>query len=389
MQTELPDIDDPLRQRKARAYRRGERRLEAVGMVVSLAVWLVLALVAGRLASWLDTGGPLVVDAALYVIGIGAVVELASLPLAVAGWRRSRSAGLSRQDARGWLLDHIKGLVIGFVLAWPAVTALVALQRSAPDDWWLWAALAAVCLQVLLTTVGPVVLLPLFMRSRPLPDGALADDLLGLARSAGVRVSSVRLLEAGAKTSAANAFVAGLGPTRRIMLFDTLVGEDGEQSQRERLSETRSVLAHELGHHRALDLWRLLALDAVATVVALGIGAWLLDRLPEALRHGGAGSLAALPALVLCVGLVSAPLGVVGRAYSRRRERAADSFGVRLIGSGEAFAAALERMVAQNLSELRPPRPYELLRMTHPAPAARIEAARAKENRGRPRTAGA
>lgn len=389
MQTAPPAEDDPLRQHEAHAYRRGERRLAALGLLVSLGVWIALALLGGRMAAWLDTGGPLAVDAALYVIAVGAVVELASLPLAVVAWRRSRRAGLSRQDARGWLLDHAKGLAIGFVLAWPAVTALVALQRAAPDAWWLWAALAAVGLQLLLTTIGPVVLLPLFMRSRPLPDGALADDLLGLARSAGVRVSSVRLLEAGAKTSAANAFVAGLGPTRRIMLFDTLVGEDGEDSQRERLAETRSVLAHELGHHRARDLWRLLALDAVATAVALGAAAWLLDRLPEALRHGGPGSLAALPALVLCIGLVSAPLGVVGRAYSRRRERAADSFGVRLVGSGEAFAAALERMVAQNLSELRPPRPYELLWMSHPAPAARIEAARRKENRGRPRTAGA
>jgi STE24 endopeptidase len=215
----------------------------------------------------------------------------------------------------------------------------------------------------------------LFLRSTALPPGALRDELLGLARRAGVSVSAVRVLHAGAKTAAVNAFVAGFGPTRRIMLFDTLLGEE-EAPDAARLSETRAVLGHELGHHRSLDLWRFVGLGAATTFASFAIAAGLLAIAPDALAHGGAGSIASLPAFALCLGLAELPFGLITAAYSRRRERAADAFGVQLVGSGEAFARALERMCAQNLAELAPPWLYVTLRMSHPAPAERIAAAR-------------
>ena len=128
----------------------------------------------------------------------------------------------------------------------------------------------SIAVELLLTVVAPVLILPLFLRSHPLPPGPLADDLHALAERGGVRVRALRVLEASAKTSASNAFVAGHGPTRRIMLFDTLLGDDPEAE--ERLAETRSVLAHELGHHARGDLWRLAAASAVATALALAVG---------------------------------------------------------------------------------------------------------------------
>ena len=165
----------------------------------------------------------------------------------------------------------------------------------------------------------------------------------------------------------------GMGPTRRIVLTDTLIDEaavDGGS-----ISEVRAVLGHELGHHRSRDLWRFAALGAVSTFVTFGVGAWLVDRLPDALAHGGPRTLAGVPALALCLGIVGWPLSLVSASYSRRRERAADAFGFEVAGDPEAFARALEGLCRTNLAEYWPPRLVQL-RASHPAPGERIARAR-------------
>jgi STE24 endopeptidase len=377
----FPASSDPLRQREAQAYGRFRRRLEAADALLGLALALIGALAGAWLADTLDTPGPLIVDVAVWLAVVGGASELAGLPLSVVAYRRSRGEGLSRQRPGPWLLDRAKGLVLGFVVGVPAVTALLALQRALPHGWWFPAALGAAGLELVMATIGPVLILPLFLRSRPLDPGPLADDLVDLARRAGVRVASMRVLEAGAKTSAGNAFVSGLGPTRRIMIFDTLIGEDGEPDA-ERIREMRAVLAHELGHARALDLWRGLALGAASALVAFAFANWLLGVLPSSLVHAGPGSLSALPALALALGIAFVPLGILAAAHSRRRERAADAFSLRTARDGEALARALERMCAQNLSELRPPPLYVALRMSHPAPFERIATARGRKDFG-------
>jgi STE24 endopeptidase len=377
----FPASSDPLRQREAQAYGRFRRRLEAADALLGLALALIGAFAGAWLAETFDTPGPLIVDVAVWLAVVGGAAELAGLPLSVVAYRRSRREGLSRQRPGPWLLDRAKGLVLGFVVGVPAVTALLALQRALPHGWWFPAALGAAGLELVMATIGPVLILPLFLRSRPLDPGPLADDLVDLARRAGVRVASMRVLEAGAKTSAGNAFVSGLGPTRRIMIFDTLIGEDGEPDA-ERIREMRAVLAHELGHARALDLWRGLALGAVSALVAFAFANWLLGVLPSSLVHAGPGSLSALPALALALGIAFVPLGILAAAHSRRRERAADAFSLRTARDGEALARALERMCAQNLSELRPPPLYVALRMSHPAPFERIATARGRKDFG-------
>jgi STE24 endopeptidase len=376
-----PASSDPLRQREAQAYGRFRRRLEAADALLGLALALIGALAGAWLADTLDTPGTLIVDVAVWLAVVGGAAELAGLPLSVVAYRRSRREGLSRQRPAPWLLDRAKGLVLGFVVGVPVVTALLALQRALPHGWWFPAALGAAGLELVMATVGPVLILPLFLRSRPLDPGPLADDLVDLARRAGVRVASMRVLEAGAKTSAGNAFVSGLGPTRRIMIFDTLIGEDGEPDG-DRIREMRAVLAHELGHARAFDLWRGLALGAASALVAFAFANWLLGVLPSSLVHAGPGSLSALPALALALGIPFVPLGILAAAHSRRRERAADAFSLRTARDGEALARALERMCAQNLSELRPPPLYVALRMSHPAPFERIAKARGRKDFG-------
>jgi STE24 endopeptidase len=311
-------------------------------------------------------------DRPALVAGVAAAaVAAAGFPFALAGWRASVAAGLSRQGARGWLADRAKGLALGGGLLLVAAEGLVWAQDRWPDGWPLAAWAAAVAVGALLSLVAPVVLLPLFIRSEPLPDGPLrelADDLV--ARS-GLRVRDVRLLRLSEKTSGANAAVVGLGPTRRILLGDTLVG----------LDETGAVLAHELGHQAHRDLPRGLAVEAVASGIVIAAAAALLAVLPDALAHGGAGEAAALPAFALGAAVAGLPVGVVTAWHSRRRERAADAYAARLADPA-AFARALERLVGTNLAELEPP-PAERLLASHPPPGERI--ARAWQEAASPR----
>ena len=336
---------------------------------------VVLALAGARLARRLDVPGPLLADAVVYAAVVGGAIELALLPFGLAGHRLSRRAGISRQDVRGWLRDRAKGGALALVFGSAALAVVVWLARAQPTWWWAILAALAIAFELALTVVAPVLLLPLFLRSRPLAEGVLRDDLLALAARAGVAVSAVRVLEAGAKTASANAAVVGLGPTRRILLTDTLLGDEAAAGEAT-IAEARAVLAHELGHHRSLDLWRFALAGAVATLASLGAAAWLVDRLPDALAHGGPRTLAGVPALVLCVALTSLPGSLLLAAYSRRRERAADAFGIGVTGDGDAFARALERLCDTNLAELQPPRLVQV-RASHPPPGERIEHARA------------
>ena len=351
---------DPLRQSEARAYQRRRRRIGLASSVVELAALVAIVAVTGAI------GG--VWALVLLVPGL----FLLGLPFGLAGYRLSRAHGLSRQTTGGWFADRLKGAGIGLVLGTVAAAALLGIQRAAGDWWPLPAWIAIVAFSAVLAALWPVLLLPIFLRSEPMAAGELADALWDTASRANVHVRDMRLLRMGEKTAAANAMVAGLGPTVRIYVSDTLAetedGEDGDGA----LARTRVVLAHELGHHVHRDMWRLMAVSSASLAVGI-LGAW---GAVAAFAPDGAGHLSTLPAVVLGFTLASTVVSPLVAAYSRRRERAADAYAARLAGEGETFARAMERLVARNLSELEPPRLYHVLTSSHPTPAERIAVAR-------------
>jgi len=296
---------------------------------------------------------------------LGFAVQLATAPLSViAGYLLPRRFGLLHQPWRRWLADRAKGLAIGGLLAGVAFEVLYALLRSTPH-WWVLAAAIFFAGYVLGTAVAPVWLFPLFYRLTPLRDARLHDRLLALARRAGVPVLGVWVGDQSRKSRTANGTVAGLGRTRRMILWDTLLTQFTPD-------EIEFVLAHELGHHAHGDVRRTLALQG-----ALALGKfWLADRL---LRLGGPlwgldglADPAGLPwlALVLmALGLAAAP---IANAYSRRIEAEADDFALALTQNVPAFRGALERLAALNLSKRRPSRLEELLLYSHPSVDRRI-----------------
>jgi len=350
--------DDHLRQRQASVYNRARRRLSLADALAGLTGLAAITIWAGLLGGW----------GCVAALAIG--LPVISLPFGYAGHLLSRRNGLSRQSAGGWLADQGKARLIGLVLGGAVALGLLGCQRLAPNWWPVPAWAGAVALSVALSILWPVLLLPLFLRSEPLSEGALADELWRTIHSTGVAVKQLRLLRMSEKTSAANAMVAGLGPTLRVYVGDTIA--EGSESEAA-VTDTRLVLAHELGHYVRNDVWRLLAWSALALAAGMA-GAWAAVRW---LAPDGAGHLTALPALLVGFTVASSILSPLGAAYSRRRERAADAYAVSVTGQGERYAETFERLVEQNLLELRPPRLWHALTASHPMPAERIASARA------------
>jgi Zn-dependent protease with chaperone function len=359
---------------RARRYHRPLYFVLLVDATLGLVALSLLAFT--RVGSWLYA----VVDeipwwgrALLFPILVLGVLTVLRLPLSF--WRghvRERGWGFSTQTAGGWLLDRAKGFVVTAVLSALAVLAFVALARAVPGAWPAAAAPGAALLVLALGFAGPIVLEPLFNRFRPLGDAALAGEMRALAERAGVPVRDVLVADASRRTRRENAYVSGLGRTRRIVLFDNLL-EASEPRQ------IRLVVAHELGHRRARHVERgtLLAMAGAAAVVLVLWGLLSWPALLEAIGASGPGDPRVAPFLFLVVGvfeLIGLPLGA---ALSRRWEREADRSSLELTRDPQAFESAHRRLARANLADLEPPRAFYALLFSHPTPPERIAAARA------------
>lgn len=349
---------------RARRYGRGQLALGGAGAVAegALLVWLVrrdrgrdggppgrsLALVGGRGA------------------GLSLGLVLAPLPFGALMRKRALRAGLATQSWGGWAGDVARSGALGAAFAAAGAVIVAALMRRYGEDWWKAAAAGSVAVAVVITAAGPVLLDPIFNDFTPLPDGELRREVLSLAERAGVRVGEVFEVDASRRTNAANAYVNGLGGSRRVVLYDTLLASFTP-------AEARSVVAHELAHVRYRDVPRLLVYLAL---VAPG-GTRAIARLAERMEGSSAPG---LPALALAGGVVSGALGVVARQLSRAIERRADAFSLELTGEADAFVSFEQRITRQNLADPDPPRWLSALLGTHPPIIERIGIAAAYQS---------
>ncbi|HYS18265.1 MAG TPA: M48 family metalloprotease [Candidatus Binatia bacterium] len=365
----------------AARYHRLQLLLTLLGLGVSLAYLLAVLVMGGghAAAHWAARvtaarWGQVALVALLLGAGHGAL----GLPITlVRGYWLPRRFGLLHQPLRGWLADRLKAMLIGGALGLAAVELVYALLELTPL-WWLVAAAVFLAAQVAMTAVLPVWIVPLFYRMAPLADDGLRERLLALARRAGVAAIGVFVADQSRKSRTANAAVVGLGRTRRIILFDTLLAEFPPE-------EIESVLAHELGHHVHGDVRRGLLVQGALMLVTFGLAALGLDAGVALLGLAGPADPAGLPWLALvalALGLVQLPLG---NGFSRWIERQADDFALATTGNSPAFVGAMERLARLNLAERRPNRLKEIVLYSHPALERRIARARgATMDRGGP-----
>jgi STE24 endopeptidase len=365
---------------KATRYNRLKRRAS----LASLA-WGV-ALLCGLLSSGLSlsvrtsaealaarTGAPAsaAVAALFYTVLLCAINEAGSLPMAFySGFVVERRYGLSNERLGGWLLDQAKAFAIGLVFAAGGVSIVYWLIRVSPAWWWLAAGAIFALVIVALANLAPIVLLPLFYRVRPLDRASLRARLLALADRAGTRVLGAYEWGLGDKTKKANAALAGLGATRRILVSDTMLAEYSDE-------EIEVVLAHEIAHHVHADIWKQIVFESAVIFAGFCLAALVLDALAGPMGLRGVSDVAGLPLLLLAAGAVSLSTVPVAHAMSRAFERSADRFALDLTRNPGAFISAMRRLGAQNLAEEDPSKIVQWLFYSHPPMRERIAAAQA------------
>jgi STE24 endopeptidase len=353
-------------------YHRLQLWLTLLGLGVSIAYLLAVLLTgaghaAARWASDVTSAGAGRVALVALLMAAGHAALGAPLALIRDYWL-PRRFDLLHQPLGSWLADRLKAMLLGGAFGLAAVVIVYALIDLTPL-WWLVAAVLFVAAHVVLMVILPVWIAPLFYRLTPLSDEGLRERLLALARRAGVDAVGVLVADQSRKSRTANAAVVGLGRTRRIVLFDTLLAQFPP-------AEIESVLAHELAHHVHGDVRRGLVVQGALMLLTLWLASLALDAGVALFDLAGPGDPAGLPWLVLVMmvlGLTALPLG---NGFSRWIERQADDFAVATTGDANAFIGAMERLAGLNLAERRPSRLKEIVLYSHPALDRRIERAR-------------
>ncbi len=359
---------------KSARYQRLKRRIEILSLGLGVG-FLVVILVTGWSKSLREVSAMIGRGEAslvlVYVVLLTLINEAVTLPLAFyGGLMVERRYGLSKQSFAGWAGDQAKGLLLTLVLGGAAASLVYYLLREFGSGWWLPAGIIFSVVIVGLANLGPVVLLPLFYRIKPLERESLKARLLALAERGGARVLGIYEWGLGDKTTKANAALAGLGRSRRILVSDTMLADYSDD-------EIEVVLAHELAHHVHGDIWKGLAFESALILAGCYVAARVLTWFAPLLNLAGAADVAGLPLLLLGAGAVSLVMLPLAHALSRANERSADRFALQLTKNADAFISAMRRLGAQNLAEDNPSKVVQWLFYSHPPIQERIAAARA------------
>lgn len=371
MQTTL----DPERQKQAKEYARIRRRLWIVDTTFN-AVYALTWLFFGwsiSVREWLTsitTNEWILVP--LYIAVFGGVYSLLNLPLGYySGFILPHRFGQSNQSLKDWLVDQLKGLVIGAPLGLLMLELLYLALRLTGDLWWLYAAGGLLLFNVILSNLAPVLIMPLFNKYVPLGNehNDLEERLLNLAKRANTKVKGVFKFDMSKRTKAANAALTGIGNTRRIILGDTLINEFTPD-------EIETVLAHELGHHVHKDIPLLITSGTLLVTIGLFIASQALNSAVNFFSFTSIADVAAFPALSLILGAYGLLTQPLENALSRWRENMADDYALSSTGKHEAFASAFTRLANQNLGEIDPEKWVVFMFYSHPPLGERIAKAK-------------
>ncbi|MGK2907384.1 MAG: M48 family metallopeptidase [Desulfuromonadales bacterium] len=345
-----------------------------VGLVESIfASLLVLVFLFGGLLAWYDSWiqgitASFVVQSVLFVLGLLLIQTFLDVPFSLyRTFVLEERFQFNTSTPRLWLVDLLKSLGVGGVLLSLITAGVIALVQASPDAWWLWVWGFLALITLLLMYLSPVLIEPLFFTFQPLQKEALAERVKAVMGEAGLLIDRVQQVDASRRSRHSNAYFTGIGPVKRIVLFDTLLEQMNDD-------EIIGVLAHEAGHWKLGHIWkRLLAMELVSLVTC-----WLAWRF---LSWGGLAdwfNLAPLSfvgqvvLLAFLASLVSFFLTPLSSALSRRHEWQADRFAHDLTGDPKPLARALVKLCKENLSNLHPHPLYAWFYYSHPTVVDRI-----------------
>jgi STE24 endopeptidase len=299
---------------------------------------------------------------AAFLFVTAVLLSLPGLPL---DWyeqfRLEDSFGFNTTTQKLWWMDRLKGLLVAIVLGYPLLVLVLKLVEWTGASWWLWAWGAMLGFQLLMLVLAPVLILPLFNKFTPLPEGALRERLLKLAGRTRFRARSIQVMDGSKRSRHSNAFFTGFGGFRKIVLFDTLIQQLAE-------SELEAVLAHEIGHFKKKHIPKTLAVSALSSLVGLYLVA-LIAKQEWPYHSFGFEPGSIVPALLLfglLSGVVTFWFSPVAHWWSRRHEYQADAFAAQAMTEPGSLIGALRKLNEKNLSNLTPHPLYSGFYYSHP-----------------------
>ncbi len=307
---------------------------------------------------------------AAYLFVMAVALSLPGLPL---DWydqfRLEERFGFNTTTQKLWWLDRLKGLLLATVLGYPLLVLVLKLVEWTGAWWWLWAWAALLGFQLLMLVLAPVLILPLFNKFTPLPDGSLRKRLLKLAEQTHFRARSIQVMDGSKRSRHSNAFFTGFGGFRKIVLFDTLIQQLAEP-------ELAAVLAHEIGHFKKKHIPKTLAASALGSLAGLYLVS-LLAQQEWFYRGFGFEPRSIVPALLLfglLSGVVTFWFSPVAHWWSRRYEYQADAFAAQVMTEPGSLIGALRKLNEKNLSNLTPHPLYSGFYYSHPTLLEREQA---------------
>lgn len=359
---------------RAMEYYRSGNVLWGVEQVWGLAIPLLL-LFTGISARMRDAAGRFgrhwVVVLLGYFVLYTVLMWVLDRPLAYySGFVRPHDYGLSEQAFSKWFGDSVKTLVLSLVMGGMFVWIPFALLRKSPQRWWLWTSVVAIPLILVMLLIAPVFISPMFNDFGPMKDTQLEAQILALAERAGIEGSRVFEVEKSVDTNTVNAYVAGLGATKRIVLWDTIIA-------RLEPRELLFVMGHEMGHYvlgHVVNMMLIMVLVVPLTLfVAHKVAHWAIAKWSERFGFRDLHDPAAIPLIVVIVGMLSFVLTPAMTGWSRHQEHESDRFGLEISHDNHACASAFAKLQEQNLGNPRPGLLFKLWRASHPPLGERIE----------------
>ncbi len=334
---------------------------------------LTLAIILTGLLSWLAAviwsfGLSFIPSGLLFLGGLTLMSSIAGLPLNYyQTFVIEKKYGFTTISLGLWLADLLKSLVISLILLGSLLTALLALMDYSPRRWWFLVWLVFAFFQLLMLYLYPVVIAPLFNKYEKIEDEELREAIVNLMARVGLKTEGVYQMDAGKRSRHANAYFTGLGKTKRIVLYDTLLSSHTSE-------EILSVLAHEIGHWQKRHILKQLIFMEAASLIIFYLIFRFVDWPYLYQTFGFSQSLpyAGLFLATALLGPMSVFLTPMGTVIMRRFEREADEFAYGLTGTVVPLCNALKRLAKDNLSNLHPHPLYAWFYYSHPPLTERI-----------------
>lgn len=362
---------DPEKQTRARLYEKEKRLLGLVGMLLSLIVLLLFYCSGASVAlAGLVVGRSVILTFLIYVTAFLSALALLTLPLDYyGGYVHEHHWQFSNQTRKSWLWDKAKSFVVSLVLGYLLVGLLLGVMAFFQQAWWLVAGLGMALVSTIFATLMPVLILPIFNKYAPIQDQNLTQALKNILARGGLKSGGFFKEDMSRQTKKENAFLAGLGKTRRVVLSDNLMDHMA-------VREVVSVMAHEVGHYKHKHIWKSIIVGTGQQLVVFFVLNLLMKTVFPRFLSSTRWNLGHLPIFAVLGGTLSIVLfGPLSLALSRSFERQADRYALANIEDRRDFMTALAGLADRNLSNAYPAWWMKILFYSHPPIGERLEMA--------------